>query len=257
MMLDSIPRARPDPNTYWVIEGRFLAGEYPGARDPVKAREKVAAFRKAGIKTFIDLTEAHELAPYEPLLANAGAEYHRFPIRDVSVSREARYMHDILDAIDTALAAGRNVYVHCWGGIGRTGTVVACWLQRHGRNPDEALQELARLWQNMAKRHRQPRSPETDEQIAWVRNWPSMGNTKDSGGNKVNVCPRPFPPYRIVTVAACWAWPWVMPWAPRWSSSVRAPSRPSTTWSAADPLASSPVSGRTTPPWRSAWPRAC
>ena len=83
-----------------------------------------------------------------------------------------------LDAVDTALAAKRNVYVHCWGGIGRTGTVVACWLQRHGRSPDEALKELARFWQNVAKRHRQPRSPETDEQIAWVRSWPTMSNTK-------------------------------------------------------------------------------
>ena len=31
-------------------------------------------------------------------------------------------MQEILDAVDRALAAGRNVYLHCWGGIGRTGT---------------------------------------------------------------------------------------------------------------------------------------
>ncbi len=180
-MTAHVPPARPDPNTYWLIEGRLLAGEYPGASNPVQARAKVAAFLNAGITAFIDLTEAHELAPYKSLLPGTDIEYHRFPIRDVSVPRDARYMNDILDAIDAALAAGRNVYVHCWGGIGRTGTVVACWLQRHGRGPDEALQELARLWQNMSKRHRQPRSPETDEQIAWVRNWPTMGNTKDGG----------------------------------------------------------------------------
>ena len=163
---------RPDPNTYWVIAGRFLAGEYPGARDQAEAGEKIAAFRRAGITAFIDLTEPHELAPYEPLLLNTGAEYHRFPIRDVSVPRDARHMHDILNAIDAALAAGRSVYVHCWGGIGRTGTVVACWLQRHGRSPDEALLELARYWQTVAKCHRRSHTPETDEQVAWVRDWP-------------------------------------------------------------------------------------
>ncbi len=185
-MIGSPPSARPDPNTYWVMEGQFLAGEYPGARAPAEAREKVAAFLKAGITTFIDLTEPHELAPYEPLLANVGAEYHRFPIRDVSVPRGVRHMLDILDAIDTALAAGRNVYVHCWGGIGRTGTVVACWLQRHGRSPDDALLELARFWQTVAKRHLRPHTPETEEQVAWVRSWPqmlaaTMGNTEESG----------------------------------------------------------------------------
>ncbi len=184
-MIGSLPLARPDPNTYWVIEGRFLAGEYPGARDPAQAREKIAAFQKAGITTFIDLTEPHELAPYELLLADAGAEYRRFPIRDVSVPRDVRHMQDILNAIDTALANGRNVYVHCWGGIGRTGTVVACWLQRRGRSPDEALLELARLWRTVAKRHRRPHTPETEEQVAWVRSWPqmlavTMGNTEES-----------------------------------------------------------------------------
>ena len=187
MTSNSAPPTRPDPNTYWVIAGHFLAGEYPGARDPAEARAKIAAFLKVGITTFIDLTEPHELAPYEPLLANTGAEYHRFSIRDVSVPRDARHMRDILDAIDAALAAGRNVYVHCWGGIGRTGTVVACWLQRHGRNPDESLLELARYWQTVTKRHQRPHTPETDEQVAWVRRWPQKSaslttRTEPAGG---------------------------------------------------------------------------
>ena len=51
--------SRPDPNTYWVQPGRFLAGEYPGAPDAKETREKIAAFLEAGITTFIDLTEAH------------------------------------------------------------------------------------------------------------------------------------------------------------------------------------------------------
>jgi protein-tyrosine phosphatase len=163
---------RPDPNTYWVIEGRFLAGEYPGARDPEEAREKIAAFLKAGITVFIDLTEAHELAPYQPLLPATGVEYRRFPIRDLGVPADARHLQEILDAIDDALANDRKVYVHCWGGIGRTGTVIACWLQGQGRDPEAALLELARFWRTVAKRHRRPQTPETAEQMAWVRGWP-------------------------------------------------------------------------------------
>ena len=41
-------------------------------------------------------------------------------------------MRSILDSIDKALNRGGIVYVHCWGGRGRTGTVVCCWLIRHG-----------------------------------------------------------------------------------------------------------------------------
>ena len=37
----------------------------------------------------------------------------------------------VLDAIDIALCEGHGVYIHCWGGVGRTGTVVGCWLKRH------------------------------------------------------------------------------------------------------------------------------
>ena len=166
--------SRPDPNTYWVVEGRFLAGEYPGARDPVEAQRKIGALLRAGITVFIDLTEAHELAPYARWLPAAGAYYRRFPIRDVSVPAEARQMQNILDDIDEALAAGSNVYLHWWGGNGRTGTVVACWLQNHGRSPEVALAELAGLWQSVAKRHRSPRTPETAEQVAWVKRWPEL-----------------------------------------------------------------------------------
>ena len=168
MTPDHFPR--PDPNTYWVVPGRLLAGEYPGAPDAVEARERIAAFIEAQITTFIDLTEAHELAPYEALLPK-GVEYRRMSIRDAGVPHARSHMTEILDAIDDALARGRNVYVHCWGGIGRTGTVVACWLRRHGRTGEEALAELADFWQTVGKRHRAPHTPETSGQVAWVHGW--------------------------------------------------------------------------------------
>ena len=55
---------KPDPNTYWVIPGKLLAGEYPGARNPEEARSRLRKFLAAGIRHFIDLTEVGELTPY-------------------------------------------------------------------------------------------------------------------------------------------------------------------------------------------------
>ena len=171
------PPTRPHDNAYWVRPGRFLAGEYPGALDPVAAREKVRRHLDAGVTFFLDLTEAHELAPYEEIMHEEAAargldaEYRRLPITDVSVPRDPREMVAILDAIDEALAAGHTVYLHCWGGVGRTGTVVGCHLVRGGMSGEEALAQLRRWWQTVAKRHRKPRSPETDEQEAYVRRW--------------------------------------------------------------------------------------
>ena len=78
-------------------------------------------------------------------------------------------MRAILDRIDASIADGRPVYVHCWGGIGRTGTVVCCWLIERGRTCDEALADICQLREGIQKRMIQ--SPEADGQREFVRAW--------------------------------------------------------------------------------------
>jgi protein-tyrosine phosphatase len=65
----------------------------------------------------------------------------------------------------------RRVYLHCQGGVGRTGTVVGCLLVEAGYTPDEARDLLARKWQVVAQRARAPESPETAEQRAFIARW--------------------------------------------------------------------------------------
>jgi hypothetical protein len=50
--------------------------------------------------------------------------------------------------------------------------VVACWLQEHGRTPNDALAELSAKWSTVEKIYRKPESPETPTQLDWVRIWP-------------------------------------------------------------------------------------
>jgi protein-tyrosine phosphatase len=165
---------KPDPNTYWVVPGKLLAGEYPGASDPEEARKRLRKFLAAGVRHFIDLTEAGELEPYAELLAEesgSNMSYGRIPIRDVSVPAEPKTVAEIIAAIDRAMAEGGITYVHCWGGVGRTGLAVACWSQERGLTPDEALKKLADKWRSCAKSQRKPSSPETGEQVRWVKAW--------------------------------------------------------------------------------------
>jgi hypothetical protein len=49
------PPPRPDPNTYWVVPGKLLAGEYPGAPDSEETRRRLRRFLAAGVRHFIDL----------------------------------------------------------------------------------------------------------------------------------------------------------------------------------------------------------
>lgn len=93
----------------------------------------------------------------------------RFPIRDVSVpTREL--MKAILDDIDESISRDRPVFVHCWGGKGRTGTVVGCFLARHGiAHGKEALAMISQLRSNDPRAH-EP-SPETPAQRDMVISW--------------------------------------------------------------------------------------
>ena len=112
----------PIPESYVVAE-RLLAGEYPGAADPDAAERRLRAFAEGGVTTFVDLTHpADALAPYEHLLGR-DANRSPHPIVDLGTTT-VPHMTRILDDVDAAVGDGCAVYVHCWGGIGRTGTVV-------------------------------------------------------------------------------------------------------------------------------------
>jgi hypothetical protein len=138
MMVTQPPSPRPDPNTYWVIPGKLLAGEYPGARDLEEARRRLRRFLAAGVRHFIDLTEVGELTPYAELLtAEAGSRtsYERFPIHDVSVPEEPKTMAEIIAAIDRPMAeAGSPTSIV---GVGSAGpgspSLVGC--RSAGRSP--------------------------------------------------------------------------------------------------------------------------
>lgn len=169
-------RNRPIPESYWVEPGRFLAGEYPAHDFGAQLRGRLDSFLDFGLDTFIDLTDPDELPPYLPVLVEQAryydidVRYKRFSINDHSVPAH-KNMQAILDEIDDALDAGRKVYVHCWGGIGRTGTVVGCYLVRRGLSGKQALAQLAEWWQDVPKSRIWSSTPETKRQVEFILGW--------------------------------------------------------------------------------------
>lgn len=168
----SVPR--PIPESYWVVPGRILAGEYPSSATARQALEKLQRLLDAGVTCFVDLTHPRDsLDPYEPLLQRLSANGVKrvpLPIVDLDVPDSAEHTAAILDTIDRESANGGVVYVHCWGGIGRTGTIVGCWLVRHGMTGDEALTRVAELWATRPDSS-WSMSPQTEAQFDFVRTW--------------------------------------------------------------------------------------
>jgi len=130
---------------------------------------KINALLSAGIRAFIDLTEENEgLLPYSGFIGEAS--HQRFAIKDISTPASSKFTTAVLDAIDSNLRQDKITYVHCWGGVGRTGLIIGCWLARHGEGGQAALNRLRELWRQCPKSsHR--RTPETPEQEQYVLRW--------------------------------------------------------------------------------------
>lgn len=124
----------------WIEPGRLLAGRHPCAWGPEDAQAEVTGLLAEGVTLFLDLTLDGELEPYAHLVPPS-ARHVRMPILDFSVP-SAELLVASLDAIDSEIARGGIVYVHCWAGCGRTGVVVGCWLVRHGTPPGTALERI-------------------------------------------------------------------------------------------------------------------
>ena len=161
-------------HAWWVAPGQLLAGEYPGDPDDAQARANVDLLVDAGIRTFVDLTEAGEsgLRPYTAHVEAVAEARHldlqhrRMPIPDFHVLPDDAGYDAILAAIAEARTRGA-VYVHCWGGKGRTGTVIGCLLADEGRTYDEVIAHLTTLRQGTRKA--QHTVPESEPQHAVLR----------------------------------------------------------------------------------------
>jgi protein-tyrosine phosphatase len=81
----------------------------------------------------------------------------------------AELLAQVLAAIRQEISEDRPVYVHCWGGIGRTGTIIGCWVAESGLSGEDAIAQLADLRRDNADRARP--STETDLQRQCICEW--------------------------------------------------------------------------------------
>jgi ADP-ribosylglycohydrolase/protein-tyrosine phosphatase len=148
----------------------MLAGEYPGGATREETEQRLKKLVAAGVGCFIDLTLPDELEPYDHLLP-VEVEYMRKPIRDHGVPARPEHMAEIQMCVDQAMRLRQLVYIHCRAGIGRTGMTVGCFLIERGLAPNDALEELNRVWQQCKRSASWPHVPETDEQNRFVLDW--------------------------------------------------------------------------------------
>lgn len=147
-----------------VLPGKRGASlRYPGRVYRRELDADLASLRAAGVVRLVLLVEDGELdrfgTPGRPPSAWT-PRVSRFPMPDGAAPPDPAAMDRILDVIEEALASG-DVAVACMGGVGRSGTVAACALVRHGLPAGEAI--------GVVRAVRHPTAVETPEQEAFVR----------------------------------------------------------------------------------------
>jgi protein tyrosine phosphatase len=173
---------KPFPRSYWVEPDKLLAGYYPGDIKETNAYKKIQSLLDCGIRCFINLIDESEknhtrgsFIPYNYIIEDISKQknievvYIKTPIIDQNIPNIAT-MRMILDSIDSANNNGLPVYLHCWGGIGRTGIVVGCWLLRHGKANKENVFDIIsdmRYSQKDPEAYRE--APETEIQREFIR----------------------------------------------------------------------------------------
>ena len=176
-----ISPCKPIRNSYKVLDGVY-AGEYPRDIDDERSVKKIKQFERFGITHFIDLTEEGELRPYSQLL-DSRIQHIRFPIQDVSIPASVKSVKELIERIQGILKENdRNkVYVHCWGGVGRTGTIVGCLLSHQNNYEyDKTMAALKKAFSDCLKsayRH----APETQEQCDFIARYTAEMKQEELG----------------------------------------------------------------------------
>ncbi|HEY7485040.1 MAG TPA: protein-tyrosine phosphatase family protein [Streptosporangiaceae bacterium] len=90
--------------------------------------------------------------------------HHWIDWPDFLLPRDSEAAVRLIRALGDRAHAGRRVEVACGGGVGRTGTVIACLVVLTGRPPAEAI-----AW---TRAHYHPKAVETPWQRRWVARFP-------------------------------------------------------------------------------------
>lgn len=180
--------SRPLFQSFYLGERNIYAGEYPGDKYGEKAEDKIRQMTHFGVRHYIDLTEEGELVPYAHLLPK-DATYTRFPIRDCGIPSSLDAVEGMLNHIrELSKRDDGYVYIHCWGGVGRTGTIVACYLAKESF--ETTMKNLRYRFSEMPKSANRV-TPDTKEQENFIRQYVESRDERErKGKERVRDCIR-------------------------------------------------------------------
>ncbi|HHT9129325.1 MAG TPA: phosphatase domain-containing putative toxin, partial [Candidatus Brocadiaceae bacterium] len=120
-------------NFSWLIQD-----EIAGMGRPVAIVADLEFLKDNGVESIVSLTE---LPLHKTLIEEFGFEYKHIPIPDFSTPT-LEQIEEFVTFVNNLLSSKKKIVVHCEAGIGRTGTMLACYLVSKGYNAENAISEV-------------------------------------------------------------------------------------------------------------------
>ncbi|MCH9683029.1 MAG: ATP-binding cassette domain-containing protein [Deltaproteobacteria bacterium] len=147
----------PPSGFHWVLDRHLGGMAQPGMLRPLV--DDIEFFEASGVDVLVTLTES-------PLATSAIAQLNahgvgrvlHWPIPDMDVPSRQAALH-MIRRLSEMYLAGKIVVVHCHGGLGRTGLVLAMMLVAQGHSPEDAVNYLRSI---------QPLYIQTEGQLQFV-----------------------------------------------------------------------------------------
>ncbi|DBA78266.1 TPA: hypothetical protein ACH3X2_008217 [Trebouxia sp. C0005] len=188
--------AGPTPWCNWIVRGQVLAGAYPASTDDKETDKILTILLEHGMEVFVCLQAevslnipesmwraGRGLRPYikdaqkiltsareygNPRIAQSKLNFLHLAIIDGSITTDSAISRLADDCCDR-VRSGEKLYIHCWGGHGRTGTLVALMLAKlYGLSCGEAL-KYTQAFHDARRYPQNVRSPQTAIQRTQVR----------------------------------------------------------------------------------------
>jgi atypical dual specificity phosphatase len=133
-------------NFSWLIED-----EIAGMAKPASSVYDFEFLKEKGFEAIVSLTE---FPLSEMLIEEFGFSVKHIPVGDFQAPT-LEQIEDFVEFAQNARSEGKKLVVHCDAGIGRTGTMLACYLVSKGYKATDAIEDV---------RTKRPGSIETIEQ---------------------------------------------------------------------------------------------
>lgn len=117
----------------WILDDKLAAMSLPG-------RNELRKLKQEGFGLVVNLTRRETVTV---AAAGFGMNTIHIPVRDMAAPTQDQIRHFVA-SVDRYISHAIPVAVHCMGGVGRTGTMIAAYLTAKGMEPWDAIKYVRR-----------------------------------------------------------------------------------------------------------------